>query len=58
MIFYDSLYYFVEAKEGDIIVGEFNFDAHRKSRLPQILSEYVRVNIRPCVCKEVIFGRL
>ena len=27
MTFYDSLYYFAEAKEVDIIVGDFNTDA-------------------------------
>ena len=41
MAFYDYLYYFIEAEEVDIIVGDFNFDVCRKSRLPQILSEYV-----------------
>ena len=41
MTFYDYLYCFKEAKEVDIIVGDFNIDACSKSRLPQILSEYV-----------------
>ena len=41
--FYDYLYYFIEAKEVDIIVGDFNIDACRKSRLPQILSEYIQL---------------
>ena len=27
----------------DIVVGDFNIDACRKSRLPQILSEYVQL---------------
>ena len=67
MIFYDYLYYFTEAKEVDIIVCDFNIDTCSKSRLSQILSKYIqlvefpthsRVNIRPCVCKEVIVGRL
>ena len=39
MAFYDYLYYFIEAIEVDIIVGDFNIDACGKSRLPQILSE-------------------
>ena len=43
MTFYDYLYYFIEAKEVDIIDGDFNFDACSKSRLPQILSEYVQL---------------
>ena len=43
MAFYDYLYYFIEAKEVDIIVGDFNIDACSKSRLPQILSEYVEL---------------
>ena len=34
MAFYDYLYYFIEAKEVDIIVGDFNIDACSKSRLP------------------------
>ena len=41
--FYDYLYYFVEAKEVDIVVGDFNIDACSKSRLPQILSEYAQL---------------
>lgn len=57
MTFYGYLYHFIETKEVDIIVGDFNTDACSKSRLPQILSEYVqlieflthiaRSNIRP-----------
>ena len=43
MSFYDYLYYFVEAKDVDIIVGDFNIDACSKSRLSQILSEYVQL---------------
>ena len=43
MTFYDYLYYFIEAKEVDIIVGDFNIDACSKSRLPQILSEYAQL---------------
>ena len=43
MTFYDYLYYFIEAEEVDIIVGDFNFDACSKSRLLQILSEYVQL---------------
>ena len=41
--FYDYLYYFIEAKEVDMIVGDFNIDACSKSILPQILSEYVQL---------------
>ena len=68
MSFYDYLFYFIWAKEVDIVVGDFNIDAFSESRLPQILSEYVQlvefpthiawVNTWPCICKEVIFGRL
>ena len=43
MTFYDYLYYVIEAKEVDIIVGDFNIDACSKSRLPQIWSEYVQL---------------
>ena len=43
MTFYDYLYYFIEAKDVDIIVGDFNMDACSKSRLSQILSEYVQL---------------
>ena len=43
MTFYDFLYYFIEAKDVDIIVGDFNIDACSKSRLSQILSEYVQL---------------
>ena len=43
MTFYDYLYYFIEAKEVDIMVGDFNIDACSKSRLPQILLEYVEL---------------
>ena len=43
MTFYDYLYYFIEEKEVDIIVGDFNIDACSKSRLRQILSEYVQL---------------
>ena len=43
MTFYDYLYYFIEAKEMDIIVGGFNIEACSKSRFPQILSEYVHL---------------
>ena len=42
MTFYDYLYYFIEAKV-DIIVGNFNIDACSKSRLSQILSEYIQL---------------
>ena len=41
MTFYDYLYNFTEAKKMDIIVGDFNIEACSKSRLPQILSEFV-----------------
>ena len=38
------LYYFKEAKEVDIIiVSDFSIGAYSKSRLQQILSEYVQV---------------
>ena len=43
MTFYAYLYYFIEAKEVDVIVSDFNIDACSKSRLPQILSEYVEL---------------
>ena len=43
MTFYDYLYYFIEAKEVDIIVGDLNIDACSKSKLPQILSKYVQL---------------
>ena len=43
MTFCDYLYYFIEAKEVDIIVGDFNIDACSESGLPQILSEYVQL---------------
>ena len=43
MAFYDYLYYFIEAKEVDVIVGDFNIYACGKSRLPQLLSEYVQL---------------
>ena len=43
MTFYDYLYYFIEAKDVDIIVGDFNMDACSKSRLSQILSEHVQL---------------
>ena len=43
MTFYDYLYHFIEAKEVDTMVGDFNIDACSKSRLPQILSEYVEL---------------
>ena len=43
MTFYDYLYYFIEAKEVDIFVGDFNIDACSKSRLPQMLSEYAQL---------------
>ena len=43
MTFYDYLYYIIEEKEVDIIVGDFNIDACRKSRLTHILSEYVQL---------------
>ena len=41
--FCDYLYYFTEAKEVDITVGNFNADACNKSRLPQIISEYIQL---------------
>ena len=40
--FHDYLHYFIKVKEVDIIVGDFDTDACSKSRLPQILSEYVK----------------
>ena len=43
MTFYDYLYYFIEAKKVDVIVCDCNIDACSKSRLPQILSEYVQL---------------
>ena len=43
MTFYDYLYYFIEAKDVDIVVGDFNIDAYSKSRLSQILSEYIQL---------------
>ena len=43
LTFYDYLYYFIEAKDVDIVVGDFNIDAYSKSRLSQILSEYVQL---------------
>ena len=43
MTFYEYIHYFIEAKKVDIAVGDFNIDACSKSRLPQILSEYVQV---------------
>ena len=43
MTFYDYLYYFTEAKDVDIVVGDFNIDAYSKSRLSQILSEYIQL---------------
>ena len=43
MTFYDYLFYFIEAKDVDIVVGDFNIDAYSKSRLSQILSEYVQL---------------
>ena len=43
MTFYDYLYHFIEAKEVDTMVDDFNIDACSKSRLPQILSEYVQL---------------
>ena len=42
MTFYDFLIYFIEVKDVDIIVGDFNIDAWSKSRLSQISSEYVQ----------------
>ena len=43
MKLYDYLYYFIKPKEVDIIIDDFNIDAGSKSRLPQILSEYVQL---------------
>ena len=43
MKFYDYLYCFIEANKVDIIVGDFNVDACSKSRLLEILSEYVQL---------------
>ena len=43
MTFYDFLYYFIEAKDVDVIVVDFNIDACSKSRLSQILSGYVQL---------------
>ena len=43
MTFYDFLYYFIETKDVDIIVGDFNTDACSKSRLSQILSQNVQL---------------
>ena len=37
------LYYFKKAKEVDIVVTDFSIDTYSKSRLQQILSEYVQV---------------
>ena len=43
MIFYDYLYYLAEAKEVVFVVDHFNIDACSKSRLQQILSEYIQL---------------
>lgn len=40
--FHDYLHYFIKVKEVGIIVGDFDTNACSKSRLPQILSEYVK----------------
>ena len=43
MTFYNYLYYFIKVKDVDIAVGGFNIDTYSKSRLSQILSEYVQL---------------
>ena len=56
MTFYDYLYYFIEEKEVDIIVGDFNIDMHvanpdythvyvKKSFLEEYKVEIVVLNI-------------
>ena len=39
-LFSDYLHYMIDAKGTDIIVGDFNFDAHQESRLSHLLAVY------------------